>query len=133
VAVEPLLHAVDQPLGAEVAAWLDRTAWLRGRDDAALLAHPLRAAPGVRLDTASTIGEAGWEPVARMLRFDSGFRWTLPTDEPTAAMVAGCDGNRPVSDLLTVLAAATGVDADVLVPAVCAAVRGLVDRGVLLP
>jgi methylase of polypeptide subunit release factors len=133
VAVEPLLQPVDQPLGQQIAAWLDRTAWLRGRDDAALLAHPLRAAPGVRLDTASTVGEAGWEPVARMLRFDTGFRWTLPTDEATAALVAGCDGARPVADLVAVLSVATGVPADELTPVVCATVRGLIDRGVLLP
>jgi methylase of polypeptide subunit release factors len=133
VAVEPLLHAVDQPLGPYVCEWLDRTAWLRGRDDAALLAHPLRAAPGVRLDTAATIGTAGWEPVVSMLRLDEGFRWSLPTDDATAAVVAGCDGLRPLSDLVTVLGLATGVPVSDLTPAVCATVRGLVDRGVLLP
>jgi hypothetical protein len=133
VALEPLLQPVDQPLGAEIAGWLDRTQWLRGRDDAALLGHPLRAAPGVRLDTAASIGETGWEPVARMLRFDTGFRWTLPTDEAAAALVAGCDGTRPLGDLIAVLCAATGVGADVLGPVVCSTVRGLVDRGVLLP
>jgi hypothetical protein len=133
VGVEPLLQPVDQPLGPHIAGWLYRTAWLRGRDDAALLGHPLRAAPGVRLDTAATVGEAGWEPVARMLRFDEGFRWSLPTDEATAALVAGCDGTRPLADLVTVLAVATGVSADQLTPVVCSTVRGLVDRGVLLP
>jgi methylase of polypeptide subunit release factors len=133
VAVEPLLQPVDQPLGPHIAGWLDRTEWLRGRDDAALLAHPLRAAPGVRLDIASTVGEAGWEPVARMLRFDEGLRWTLPTDEATAALVAGCDGTRPLADLVAVLSLATAVPADQLAPVVCSTVRGLVDRGVLLP
>jgi Methyltransferase small domain len=133
VGVEPLLQPVDQPLGVEIGGWLDRTAWLRGRDDAALLAHALRAAPGVRLDTASRIGDAGWEPIARMLRFDAGFRWTLPTDEATAAVVAGCDGNRPLSDLVAVLSVATGVPVHELESAVCSTVRGLIDRGVLLP
>jgi hypothetical protein len=133
VAVEPLLQPVEQPLGTEIAGWLDRTAWLRGRDDTVLLAHPLRAAPGVRLDTAATVGAAGWEPVARMLRFDAGFRWTLPTDEATAALVAGCDGIRPLSDLVAVLAAATGVQPNELKPVVCSTVRGLIDRGVVVP
>jgi methylase of polypeptide subunit release factors len=133
VGVEPLLQPVDQPLGAEIAGWLDRTAWLRGRDDASLLAQPLQAAPGVRLDTASRISDVGWDPVARMLRFDTGFRWTLPTDEATAALVAGCDDSRPLSDLVAVLSVATGVPADQLGPVVCSTVRGLIDRGVLLP
>jgi hypothetical protein len=133
VGVEPLLQPVDQPLGAEIAGWLDRTAWLRGRDDASLLTQALRAAPDVRLDTASTVGATGWEPIARMLRFDTGFHWTLPTDEATAALVAGCDGSRPLSDLVAVLSLAIGVPADELGPVVCSAVRGLIDRGVLLP
>jgi methylase of polypeptide subunit release factors len=133
VAVEPLLQPVEQPLGAEIAGWLDRTAWLRGRDDASLLAAALRAAPGVRLDTAATIGDAGWEPVARLLRFDAGFRWTLPTDEASAALVAGCDGHRALGDLVEVLARSTGIGAKTLAPVVCSAARGLIDRGVLLP
>jgi methylase of polypeptide subunit release factors len=133
VGVEPLLQPVDQPLGPHIAGWLDRTAWLRGRDDASLLAHAFRAAHGVWLDTAATVGAAGWEPVARMLRFDTGFRWTLPTDEATAALVAGCDGSRPLSDLVAVLSVATGVPTHELEPVVCSTVRGLVDRGVVLP
>ena len=103
------LQPVDQPLGPHIAGWLDRTAWLRGRDD------------------------AGWEPVARLLRFDTGFRWALPTDEATSALVAGCDGSRPLSDLVAVLSVATGVPADELEPVVYVAARGLIDRGVLLP
>jgi hypothetical protein len=133
IAVEPLLQPVDSPLGPSIAGWLDRTGWLRGRDDTALLAAALRAAPGVRLDTAATIGAAGWEPVGSMLRLDDGFRWTLPTDDATAAVVAGCDGARPLSQLVDVLAASTGVAPDTLAPVVCAAARGLIDRGILLP
>jgi hypothetical protein len=67
------------------------------------------------------------------LRFDTGFRRTLPTDDATAALVAGCDGTHPVGDLVTVLTLATGVDSATLAPVVCSTVRGLIDRGVLLP
>jgi hypothetical protein len=133
IAVESLPQPVDHPLGRHIAGWLDRTEWLRGRDDATLLGAALRVAAGVRLDTTATPGGSGWEPVASTLGLDQGFRWTLPTDEATAALVAGCDGTRPLSDLLDVLAFSTGVPADTLTPVACAAVRGLVDRGILLP
>jgi hypothetical protein len=133
IAVEEVLHPVDQPLGADLGGWLDRTAWLRLRSDEELLGTALRVADGVRLDTASVAGAAGWEPVARALTVDRGFRWSLPCDDATAAVVAGCDGTRPLAALVTVLELATGADRDVLVPAVCATVRGLFDRGVLLP
>ena len=133
LAVEPVLHPVDQPLGPHIAGWLDRVEWLRGRDDGSLLGAALRAAPGVRLDTAARIGGTGWEPAASMLRLDEGFRWTVPSDDPIAALVAGCDGTRRLADLVDVLAVATGVPADTLASPVCASVRALVDRGILLP
>jgi hypothetical protein len=133
LAIEPLLHPVDQPLGPHIAGWLDRIEWLRGPDDNALLGTVLRTAPGVRLDTAARIGVAGWEPTASVLRLDEGFRWTLPTDDPTAALVAGCDGTHRLADLVDVLAIATGVFADTLASPVCASARALVDRGILLP
>jgi hypothetical protein len=133
VAVEELLHPVDQPLGHRFADWLAATAWLRGRGDEDLLGTPFRVAPDVRLDTASVVGGSGWEPVARRLTVDGGLRWALPCDEPTAALVAGCDGSRPLHALVAVLELSTGIPRDSLVPAVCATVRGLVDRGVLVP
>jgi hypothetical protein len=133
LAIESVLHPVDQPLGPHIAGWLDRTEWLRGRDDDALLGAALHAAPGVRLDTAATVGDSGWEPTASMLRLDEGFRWTVPTDDATAALVAGSDGTHRLADLVDVLAVATGIPADTLASPVCASVRALVDRGILLP
>jgi hypothetical protein len=133
VAVEELLHEVEQPLGEPVAGWLDRVAWLRSRDDDGLLAAHLRAAPAVRLDTAAVPAAGGWQPLAAHLRLDGGFRWALPCDDATAAIVAACDGSRPLAAVVAVLEISTGVERAQLVPAVCATVRGLVDRGLLLP
>lgn len=134
VAVDRVRHPVDQPLGREVAAWLDRVDWLRGRDDDAVLAQAFIRHPDVRLDTASRPAAGGaWEPVARSLLLDSGSRWSLPTDELTAALVAGCDGTRPLSALVAVLGLlAPDSSPGELAEAVCGLVRGLVDRGILL-
>jgi hypothetical protein len=133
IAVEEVLHEVDQPLGEQVTGWLDRTAWLRGRSDDELLAAHVTAAPWTRLDTSAVPAAGGWDVVASTLALDGGFRWTLPCDDATAAVVAGCDGSRPLSAMVAVLEIATGVPRAELVPAVCATVRGLVDRGLLLP
>lgn len=133
IAVEPVTHQVDLPLGPAIDGWLDRIAWLRGRTDDELLTHCFHAAPDARLDTASYPSVAGWQPAAARLGLDSGFRWSLPCDEQTASIVAACDGSRPLAAIVSVLSVTTAAADDVLTPAVCATVRGLVDRGVLLP
>ena len=133
IAVEEATQPVDQPLGPFVAAWLDRVEWLRGRDDAAILAAPLCASPEIRYDVTSGRGEAGWAELGQALRLDEGWRWTMPCDHATAAIVAGCDGVTPLRELVSVLAAVVEAPADEVAAAACATVRGLVDRGVLVP
>jgi methylase of polypeptide subunit release factors len=133
VAVEPVTHPVDLPLGGAIAGWLDRIAWLRDRADDDLLAHAFRAAPDARLDTTSYAAPGGWQPAVTRLGLDSGLRWSLPCDDEAAAVVAACDGRRPLSAVAAVLSLTTGAPDGVLVPALCATVRTLVDRGVLLP
>jgi methylase of polypeptide subunit release factors len=133
IAVEAAAQAVDQPLGAPIADWLDRVEWLRGADDEALLGAPLLAAPEVRLDVASGVGSQGWEPFGRALRLDGGLRWTLPCDDATAALVAGCDGRTPLRTLVAVLALSLGEPEAAVAEAAVATARGLIDRGLLLP
>ena len=138
IAVEEATHPVDQPLGPFIDEWLDRVDWLRDRDDEGLLAASLRAAPGARYDVTSGPGPAGetgsgWRPIGQALRLDEGWRWTMPCDDATAAIVAGCDGLTPLRTLVAVLCAVVDAPADDVVAAACATVRGLVDRGMLLP
>ena len=131
VAVESVRQQVDQPLGNAIAQWLDRLAWLRGATDEDLLASRLRAEDAVRLEKVSRVADGGWVTETSRLVLGSGFRWSLECDDAVAALVAGCDGSRSLDDLVTVLAAATGLAVDELAPAVCATVRGLLDRGLL--
>jgi hypothetical protein len=133
VAVESATQAMDQPLGPHVASWLDRVDWLRGHNDGALLEARLLASPALRHDVTSTTSPDGWLTAGQALRLDEGFRWSLPCDEPTAAIVGGCDGATPLRSLVAVLAAVLGEREEDLAPAVCATVRGLIDRGLLLP
>jgi hypothetical protein len=134
VAVEAARQPMELPLGAEFAEWLDRVERLRDRPDAGLLAHAFRAAPGLRRDVASYVATTGgWQTAGESLGVDSGFRWSLPCDRATADLVAACDGRRPLWAIAAVLAATTDVPEAELTSAVCATVRGLVDRGLLRP
>jgi methylase of polypeptide subunit release factors len=134
VAVEEATQPVDQPLGPAIGGWLDRVDWLRGREDGSLLAACLRAAPTVRHDVVSgTASGGGWAPLGQALRLDEGWRWTMPCDDATAAVVAGCDGRTPLRAIAAVLAAALGEPEERVAPHLCSTARGLLDRGVLLP
>src|SRR5205807_4610948 len=101
VAVEAAGQVVDQPLGPHYAAWMDRVDWLRGRDDEAMLEARLLAASALRYDVAHAPPE--WDAVGRGLLLDDGFRWNLPCDEATGAIVRGCDGKTPLRSLVSVL------------------------------
>ena len=133
VAVEELRQPVEQPLGGHIAGWLDRVDWLRAATDDDLLATAFAPGAGVRLDRASVPGSDGWAPAGQLLGVDGGFGWRLPCDDPTAALVGACDGQRTLAAGVAVLELVTGAPAAELRPAVCATVRGLVDRGILLP
>lgn len=133
VVVEEILQPVDQPLGPHVGAWLHRQEWLRGRTDARLIGATLAASPALRLDVTSARGEAGWQPLARGLRLDTGLHPVAEVDEAVSALVAGCDGTQPLGRLVAVLAAATGAAYDDLAADVAPVVRALVRDGFLEP
>jgi hypothetical protein len=133
IATEEATQPVDQPLGPFVDGWLNRVEWLRSREDDTLLAASLLAAPGIRYDVTSGPAAAGWTPLGQALRLDEGWRWAMPCDDATAAIVAGCDGATPLRALVAVLGAVLDAPTDDVAAAACVTVRGLIDRGVLLP
>lgn len=130
---EELSHALDDPLGDEALAYLDRVAWLR---DADVLGARLAAAPDVALDRVWTPSATDptdpWVEVATRLVRTGGPRWSHDVDDRVAALVAGLrhDG-LPVADVVDLLGAARGEEID---PAsVADVIAGLVRHGVLLP
>lgn len=134
VVVEDLPGAVDDPLGPEVAGWLDRVDWLRAHAaDADLLAARLAVAPGVVLERWAEPGEIGWaEAGASVARMD-GPRWRHEVDEPGAALLAGCRGELPLGDVVELLAFAHDRSTDAVVAESLPAVRELVRHGLLVP
>ncbi|MHA6795117.1 DUF7782 domain-containing protein [Pseudonocardia bannensis] len=137
VVFEDLPGALEDPLGPEMAGWLDRVAWLRAHaSDDALLDARLAVAPTVvleRYDVPGSAEDAGWsEAGAAVVRAD-GPRWRHEVDAPAAALLAGCRGELPLSELLALLSFAHDRPVDELVAATLPAVREFVRHGILLP
>ena len=99
VVAEDVPQAVVQPVGAELPAWAARQRWLARTDDAGLLAARLQAASGTVLtrDDLPDGDGATWRTAALRLRQASGLCWEVEVDEHIAAVVAACDGTRPLA------------------------------------
>jgi methylase of polypeptide subunit release factors len=134
VVVEDLPEEITDPLGPEVAGWLDRVAWLRAhaRDDALLDAR-LRLADGVVLERYAEAGDDGWTEAGAAVARTEGPRWRHEVDEPAIALLAGCRGALPLRELVALLALAHDRPVDALVAAALPAVRELVRHGLLVP
>ena len=98
-----------------------------------LFAAAFRASSSVRLVQTHRAASDGWQGEAQHLAVDGGFRWSLPCDDVAATLVAACDGSRPLAAIAAVLGLTTGLTEEDLTAALPGLVRGLVDRGVLLP
>ncbi|MHA6783644.1 DUF7782 domain-containing protein [Pseudonocardia saturnea] len=131
VVVEDLLTEVGDPLGPEVAGWLDRVDWLRAHPD--LLGARLAVAPQVVLETFATPGTEGWVDAGSAVARLDGPRWRHEVDGPAAALLAGCSGALPLGELLELLSFAHDRPVDELVAATLPAVRELVRHGLLVP
>lgn len=134
VVVEDLLGDVSDPLGPEVAGWLDRVDWLRAHAaDAALLGARLAVAPSVVLETYAEPSDEGWSEAGSAVARLDGPRWRHEVDGPAAALLAGCHGTLPLGELIELLAFAHDRPAGELVAATLPAVREFVRHGLLVP
>lgn len=126
-------HPVEQPLGPQVAAWLDRQRWLAAHeDDDALAAATVTLAPDV---VQEQVGAPGAEhPEHVVLRQRTGLRRAFATDTATAALAGACDGRLPVCTLVAAVRQVLGEDDPVSGDEILLTrVRELVEAGVLTP
>lgn len=132
VVCEDLRHGYDDPLGAEAAGWLERVAWLRA-NESRLLQSAFVVPESVQQERVEAATEDGWATVRRVLHRMDGPGWSHELDEHVSALLAGCQGALPMSDLLALLAAARDRPVDALAAEALPLLRQLVLHGMLLP
>jgi methylase of polypeptide subunit release factors len=126
VRIEDVPQPIDEPAGPAVAGWFDRVDALRGVDVGAVR---FERAPGLQLEQTASPGPEGWEITTQRLRQPAGLRWSAPVDPAVAALVAGCDGTRPLREIALVLQLAYGIESGQVEDMA----RALAERGFLIP
>ena len=127
IVCEALRHAFDDPLGPEAARWLDAVEWLRTHR---LPEERFVVPPSVVLEEVSSPSTEGWSSIVRRLHRVDGPGWQHEIDEPTARLLAGCQGAMTLEELLALLSFAYGeIDEAAALPMV----RDLVLHGMLVP
>ncbi|MEV0270735.1 methyltransferase [Hamadaea sp. NPDC050747] len=133
VVCEDAFQRLDQPVGAQVAAWFDRQDQLSAVDLEGLLDLRLRTAPGLRLRQDASMSPDGWAVDRQVLELTDGMHWAEEIDPLIVSLVGGCDGHTPLRELVALLAAAHEAPFELLALSLAGIVRHLITRGLLLP
>jgi methylase of polypeptide subunit release factors len=103
------------------------------REDRALLAARLRAPPHLRVEPQLEPKSGGWALKGARLSLTSGLSHPRRVDPALTRIVLGCDGSRPLGELLSEVASAQGQSTDRLVARLLSAVRQMIAHGFLWP
>ncbi|MFC9288085.1 methyltransferase [Streptomyces sp. NPDC057052] len=131
VTVEEWPHSIEQPLGDTVRAHFERVDYLRGHDDAALLAGNFRLAAEVVQEQVGLPGAEDPEHV--VLRQHRGMRRATKVDTVGAGFAGVCDGSLSAGRILDAIAQLVGEDPVLLRDRTPAQIRLLVEQGFLEP
>ena len=107
--------------------------YLQGIDDAGLQDECLRVSRDIHMVQRCDWSAGDWRAEACQLRFHRELEYMANIDQHVSKLVARCTGDRSVHELIQQLASETGIPADRLGPACLQLVRGLIERGFLLP
>ena len=127
------LDDVPQQLGE---SWGEQVPAFFERQDAlgrGVLGTAWRLRDDVRLHQVAERTADGWYASSQLLQQERGLRWSGGVDAYGATLLAGCDGTRPLGDLLAVLAASAGLTEDETAEQVLPVVERLVEQGFLVP
>jgi methyltransferase family protein len=121
------------PCGDHLGATFELAELVRTSDDGDLLATAFGTAPDVVLDERRRPAPGGWVALDRRLRQTAGLCREGEVDDVVAAIVAGCDGQRPLADVLDAVATGCGGDAAEVRSSAMPIVRRLIEQAFLLP
>lgn len=123
----------DRPVGDDVERGFVLRQFLDGADDAGLLAAKLRVNHDVRLEQESQPHKAAWRPKESTLYRTSATAPRASADPYVLRLIAGCNGQRPLGEIIGTIAASLGRSSSDVTPAMLPIVRQLVLEGFLLP
>jgi methylase of polypeptide subunit release factors len=129
IRVEHWPYAVEQPVGAALAAELDAVETSRLLGDADLSSVPWALADDVVQETTGTPGEA--DPEHIVLRQRRGLRRAVEVDTALGGVLGACDGELPLGVLIDSVAELLGIDPVELRRELVPRVRALVVDGFL--
>ncbi len=107
--------------------------YLEGLSDDVLLEECLRISPDIHLIERCDWHHGEWRSDACQLRFHRELEYMANIDRYVSKLVARSSGERRVRDLIAELAGETGIAAERLRPSCLQLLRGLLERGFLLP
>jgi methylase of polypeptide subunit release factors len=127
------LEELDADAGNAIAEGFAVRELLADTPDEALLEMALHIGPGVRLESASVSSGEGWEVKEALLRRRRGLHFSASVDGAMAYIIGRCDGVRTLRALAREFAERVGSELPQFVTSLLPLVRGLVERGFLLP
>lgn len=127
--IEEWPYGVEQPIAPALAAELVAVERERGLTDEALLAHSWRLAADVVEETTGLPGAA--DPQHLVLRQQRGFRRAIEPGTAFAGVLGACDGDLPLSVLISSVAGLLEVDAEALTTEILPRIRSAVVDGFL--
>jgi hypothetical protein len=133
VRVEEAPQDFAMPCGDYLGAAFELADFLEAQPGEALLGVALQVAPDVVLDERARPTSEGWAVTDRRLRQTAGLCHEGQVDAAITAIVAACDGGRPLAAVLHDAAAAADIDSSGLARAALPILRRLVELGFLLP
>lgn len=108
--------------------------FLVGASEQKIASTRFRAAPDVRLRQEMALSEQGsWQTSENTIRLASGFGRGAPAPSALTGIVAMCDGTRTASQIVEQLAQGTRQTVQQIAPQTLAALRGLLERGIITP
>jgi len=122
------------PAGEGIAEGFELRDFLEdNHDDNVLLGRRLRISPDARLRQAFEPSPEGWLPIESQLELSRGLAYSGAVDPYMAQLIARCDGQHRLGELLVELARSAGKEPSELAPTLLDVVRRLIERGFLLP
>jgi hypothetical protein len=133
--IEEVHQAIDEPPGEAIRRNFARRDWLAdlGDNDQRLLDTRLVVASDTRLAESRQVDNGRWVAVDQQLLQEGGLRYSGSIDPQGAGVVAGCDGEHRLGELVERLATVLGVGLDELVPQALSVVRRLIEQSFVVP